>query len=141
MNPNAIDSALYTKLVGGTALTGLLGGTAIYQYLAPEGTDPPYVIYQRMSQVPINVLSGVAIEDAVYMVKAVTAQSGTVAGVVNAGSIVGAIDTLLQDQALTITGYTHIYLRRESSIDYVENDKGVRYSHRGATYRIMADPD
>jgi hypothetical protein len=141
MNPNAIDAALYTKLSGGTALTNLLGGTAVYQYLAPEGVDPPYVIYQRMSQVPINVLAGVAVENAVYMVKGVTAQSGTVAGVVNAGSIAGAIDTLLQDQALTISGYTHLHLRRESSIDYVETDNSVRYSHRGATYRVLADPN
>ncbi len=137
MNPNALDAALYTKLAGGTALTNLLGGTAIYQYLAPEGTDPPYVIYGRQSQVPINVLSGVAMENAVYMVKGVTEGPSAVA----AGSVAGAIDTLLQDQALTITGYTHLHLRRESSIDYVETENGIRYSHRGATYRILADPD
>ena len=137
MNPDAIDAALYTKLSGGTALTNLLGGTAIYQYLAPEGVDPPYVIYQRQSQVPINVLSGVAIEDAVYMVKGVTEGPSAV----TAGSVASAIDTLLQDQSLTISGYTHLHLRRESSIDYVETDNGVRYSHRGATYRIMADPN
>ena len=137
MNPNAIDAALYTKLAGGTALTNLLGGTAVYQYLAPEGVSPPYVIYQRQSQVPINVLSGVAIENAVYMVKGVTEGPSAVL----AGSVAGAIDTLLQDQTLgTVTGYTHIHLRRESSIDYVENDSGVRYAHRGATYRIMVDP-
>ena len=135
MNPNAIDAALYTKLAGGTALTNLLGGTAIYQYLAPEGVSPPYVIYQRQSQVPINVLSGVAIENAVYMVKGVTEGPSAVL----AGSVAGAIDTLLQDQTLgTVTPTLH--LRRESSIDYVEADSGVRYAHRGATYRIMVDP-
>ncbi len=137
MNPNAIDAALYTKLAGGTALTTLLGGTAVYQYLAPEKTDPPYVIYQRMSQVPINVLAGAAIESAAYMVKGVTEGPSAVL----AGSVAGAIDTLLQDQTLTISGYTHLHLRRESSIDYVETDNGVRYSHRGAIYRILADPD
>jgi hypothetical protein len=138
MNPNAIDAALYSQLAGGSALTNLLGGTAIYQYLAPEGISPPYVIYQRQSQVPAYVLSGVAMEDAVYMVKGVTEGPSAVL----AGSVAGAIDTLLQDQTLgTVTGYTHIHLRRESSIDYVETDNGVRYSHRGATYRIMVDPN
>ncbi|MCK9628459.1 MAG: DUF3168 domain-containing protein [Bacteroidales bacterium] len=136
MNPNAIDAALYTKLAGGTALTNLLGGTAIYQYLAPENTDAPYVIYQRMSQIPEYVLSGVAMEDAIYMVKGVTEGPSAVI----AGSVASAIDTLLQDQALTITGYAHLYLRRESSVDYTEMTEGVRYSHRGATYRIIGSP-
>ena len=42
---NALNTALYTKLSGGTALTGALGGTCIYHGVAPEGAALPYVVW------------------------------------------------------------------------------------------------
>ena len=138
---NAIDLALYNKLTGSTALTALTsGGTAspsVYQWLAPENQDPPYVIYNKQASTPQHTLSGVAFENLLYAVKGVTLGHSAAA----AGTIASTIDTVLADQALTITGYTHMYLRRVSDIDYPETAAGgQRYQHRGALYRVFADP-
>ena len=49
------------------------------------------------------------------------------------------IDTALQDATLTITGFNHVYCRRESDIYLTENVGGVMYQHIGGTYRIIGD--
>src|SRR3990167_843787 len=137
MNPHDFDVAVYAKLTASTAITTPLGGTAIYRQKAPENTDPPFVIYGKQSGVPNYTLGGVAFEDQLYMVKTVTlSNSGGVAG-----TVADAIDDTLQDASLTIAGHTHMYLRRDSDIDYSETGPGGQvYQHRGALYRIKADP-
>lgn len=139
---NAVDQALYTALSGATALTALLaGGTAdpsVFQFLAPEGQDPPYVVYFKQAGTPRHTFRGVAFENQLYTIKAVTLGPSAAA----AGTIAAAIDAALVDQALTVSGYAHMYLRRDSDIDYPETDPGgQRYHHRGALYRVMVDPD
>ncbi len=139
---NSVQVALYAKLSAATGLTSLLtGGTAdpsIYPGLAPEGTDPPYVVYQPQSpSTPIHTFGGVAIENALYTVKGVVAARGPA----SAGTIAAEIDTALNDQALTITGHTHLLCRRVQDIDYPETVPGGQLlQHRGAIYRIAADP-
>lgn len=138
---NALDIAIFNKLTGSTALTALTsGGTAspsVYQWRAPEGQDPPYIIYNKQASTPQHTLTGVAHENAIYQVKGVTLGPSAAA----AGTIASTIDTVLVDQALTIAGYTHMYLRRVSDIDYPEaGPGGQRIHHRGALYRILADP-
>lgn len=138
---NALDVAIYNKLTGSTALTALTaGGTAspsIYQWIAPEGQDPPYVVYNKQASTPQHTLSGVAYENAIYTVKGVTLGPSAAA----AGTIASTIDTVLVNQALTISGHTHLYLRRVSDIDYPEaGPGGHRIHHRGAMYRVLADP-
>lgn len=136
---NAADTAVYTKLTGASALTSLLAGTAhVYKDLAPEGTDPPYVVFQTQSpSVPQHTFGGVAFENALYTVRGVTAGPSAAA----AGTIAVQIDAALADQALTISGHTHLVCRRVQDVDYPELAAGgQRYVHRGATYRIVADP-
>lgn len=139
---NAVDTAIYSKLTAASGLTSLLsGGTAspsVYKDLAPEGTDPPYVVFQAQSpSVPRHTMGGVALENALYTVKGVTLGPSAAA----AGTIAAQIDTALADQALTISGHTHLLCRRAQDIDYPELAAGgQRYVHRGAIYRIIADP-
>lgn len=136
---NATDTALYTALTGASALTTLLAGTAhVYKDLAPEGTDPPYVVFQTQSpSTPRHTFGGVAYENALITVRGVT--QGPSAAL--AGSIAVQIDAALHDQALTISGHTHMYCRRVQDVDYPELAAGgQRYVHRGAIYRILADP-
>lgn len=139
---NAIDAAIYSKLTASAALTSLTsGGTAnpgVYQWLAPENADPPYVIYNVQSpSVPRRTMgTAVAFEDTVYLVKAVTQEPSAKL----AGSILARIDEALNDQPLTIGGYTHLYLRRESGVEFPEVSDGLRYMHRGGLYRLMAQP-
>jgi len=135
---DAIETALYTKLTGASGLTSLLAGTAsVYAYLAPENDNPPYVVYSNQSNVPAYTLSGTAFENALYLVKGVTAGPG----MGQAGSVAKQIDLALNDQALTITGYTHMLCRRESTVRYTEVDPGgQRWNHAGFLFRIQADP-
>ena len=42
-----LGSAIYATLAAGTALIGELGGTRIYEALAPQGQALPYVVYFR----------------------------------------------------------------------------------------------
>ncbi len=139
MNP--VAAAIYTKLTGATALTSLLtGGTAspsVYEILAPEGNDPPYVVFNAQSpSVPRYTLTGVAFENTVYQVKGVTVDHSAAA----AGTIAQQIDAALNDQTLTVTGYTHLLCRRIADIDYPELVAGQRYQHRGGLYRVWVDP-
>lgn len=57
------DRAIYNALAGNSALVTALGGTAIYQWLAPQNQDPPYVVYNKQAGTPRHTLSGLAYED------------------------------------------------------------------------------
>lgn len=133
---NAVDQAIYGALSADASLVATLGGTAVYQWLAPEGSDPPYVVYNQQSGVPAHTFGGVAYENQIYTVKGVTA--GPSAAL--AGTIAQQIDAALADQALTVTGYGLLYLRRDSDLDFAEVKDGVRYHHRGGLYRVLTSP-
>ena len=47
----SMESAIFQRLVTDTTLKGLVDGR-IYPVVAPQGTDPPYVTYQRVSGAP-----------------------------------------------------------------------------------------
>ena len=135
---NQLDAAIYTKLTGAAALTGLLsaGTASVFQTLAPENENPPYVVFHKQSNVPAYTFGGVAFENALYLVKAVTQEPSAK----TAGSVASQINAALQDAALTIDGYTHMYLRRETDIEFVEVESGQVIHHRGALFRVQADP-
>jgi hypothetical protein len=130
---NAVKRGIRAKLAGDTGLTTALGGTAIYEALAPQGTDPPYVIYNKQSGAPKYTLGGSAFENQTYMVKVVT----EAASMASAGSIHERVNGALTDGALTLTGRTQLYLRRENDVEYVETTDGKRFNHSGALYRVI----
>ena len=138
---NATAVGLFNKLTGATALTGLLtGGTAspsIYQDLAPEGAVPPYVVFNAQSpSVPQYTYTGVAFENTIYQVKGVTQGPSKSAG----GTIAHQIDAALDDQAVSVSGYTLLKCRRLQDVDYTEVVSGVRFSHIGGLFRVWVDP-
>lgn len=135
---NAIEKALYAKLSAASALTSLLSGgsASIYSPAAPQGASAPYVVFSKQANTPHYTNTGVAYEDALYQVKGIVQSPSGAA----AGTIASAIDTALNMQALSITGYTHLLCRRESDVDYPEHVEGQTWQHRGAMYRIWADP-
>jgi hypothetical protein len=137
MNQNAFDQALYSRLSTTSALVGVLGGTAIYKDLAPQGTKPPYVLFNKMSNVPAYTLTRLAFENMTYQVKAITTGFTSTA----AGQIAKEVDTALQDTVLTIAGHLHVYIRRIEDVDYLEPaEGGLVYKHLGGIYRVMATP-
>jgi hypothetical protein len=136
----AVRRAIYGKLSGDTTLTNLLGTPAtgfsksIYHAQAPAGAGFPFVILNRQSGVPTETMGDPdALEDDIWLVKGI--DRGTTAD--TAEAIAARVKTLLNDATLTISGATHLYLRRQSDVEYLETTEGVRYSHSGSLYRLV----
>lgn len=125
-----VETAIYNKLSGGTALIAHLGGTAIYAGIAPNNTPLPVVIFQWQGGGDEND-SPRRTRNEVWTVKAISTSKS------QAGTIDGDIDALLHMKTLSITGYTNFWTAREGSVNYVEVDAGgTAIFHRGAMYRI-----
>ncbi len=138
---NVFDQAIYNKLALSTALTALTsGGTAnpsIYQHMAPGTAAGTYVIYNQQASTPLRTMPNIAVENILYQVKTIVQSESARA----AGTVASRIEDALTNDVLTITGYTPILCRRESGIDYVElGPGGQRFFHRGAIYRVQAQP-
>jgi hypothetical protein len=128
---NDIDAAVYSALSSDSTLTTLLGGTAIYPGKAPQGTDFPYVVYQKLAGTKTFTMAAKAWDEPVYAVKAVD-DNGT-----RAGSVAARIETVLTDAALSVSGRTTMYCRPETDVDYPEINQGKTTWHRGHTYRLF----
>ena len=131
---NALDAALYTRLQG-TAITSLLTGTtSIYKNQAPEGAVLPYIVFNKQSGGPVN-LDGNRVDNFLYYVRAYSGNSPA-----QAGSIDAQIDTALHLVPLTVSGWTNIWLARESNIETVSTEASGKLIHSaGALYRVMVD--
>lgn len=129
---NALDAAIYTKLSGDTGSGGLMTiVTGVFNRVAPEGQAFPYVVWQTVSGVDNYTLTKRAKSRFVIQLKALDkGDSGKVAG-----QAMDRIDALLNDAALTVTGFSLLVIRREMNIQSVEVDEGVEYpveiSHYG----------
>ncbi len=129
----ALEEAIYSKLAAGTALTELLGGTAIYNALGPQGTAVTYplVIFTKSSGSDDND-SPRRCRTLTYQVTGISDRSKK-----EAEQIDNAIDNLLFDSALTITGWNEYFVRRYSDISYVEQIPGGKVLwHEGGLYRV-----
>lgn len=136
---NAVSVAMYSKLTAANLQSG--GTVPVFEWLAPENQDPPYVVFHKQANTPRYTMGsassgGTAFENALYMVRAVTVGPS----MAQAGTIANLCDAALNLAALSISGYTHLLCRRESDVQYVETRDGQRWNHAGALYRIVADP-
>lgn len=136
----ATRRSLYGKMAGDTTLTNMLAtpasgyAKAIYFQLAPQGAATPYVIFSKQSGVPIQAFGDPsALDTDVWLVKAV--DKNTTAD--TAEAITARVTALLNDATLMISGLTHVFLRRQSDVQYVEVDAGVAYQHAGSLYRLV----
>src|SRR5512135_1132579 len=111
---NAMGSAVYSKLSGGTALTALLAGTtSIYNTDAPFNAAYDYVIF--------NVQGAGESNDTAHRVKDVTLQvRGYSTSLSKAGSIDAQRDALLHGGSLSITGWRTLWQVRSQDIELVE---------------------
>ena len=133
---NALDAALYTRLQG-TAITSLLSGTtAIYRNQAPEGATLPYIVFNKQSGSPEN-LDANRVDNLLYYVRAYSGSSAA-----QAGSIDARVDAALHLVPLTVSGWTNIWIARESNIDLASTEPSGRVIHSaGALYRIIVDKE
>jgi hypothetical protein len=139
---NAIYSALYTKLAGGTALAALVGGTAaprIYHSIAPDNATAPYVVFDWVAG-GYSATSQHVEGEGIFRIRAISTAAGT--GAKEAGAIAKEVYNLLDRSDLgTITGFTHISLFAEPPhIDWTEpTEKGSYISTSGDDYRLRVE--
>jgi hypothetical protein len=136
-DPSDVDAALLAKLTGDTTLMGLMTD-GVHLDVAPSGKTK-FVILSLSTHEDDYVFEGSAFERSQYIVKAVErSNSGT-----NVKAAAARIHALLQDVALTITGYTHSMTRRAERIRYTEVDEldaDIRWQHRGGRYDVFVSP-
>lgn len=126
---NVLHAALFSAL-SGTAVTTLLGGTAVYYAIAPDEAALPYVVFSKVGGGPLNDNPH---DDRapLYWVRAYAETAAL------AGSVDAAVSTALHRGALTVTGYTNIWTARELELAGVElDDARQRTYYAGAYYRI-----
>lgn len=126
----AIGTALYSALAAGSALVSYMGGTAIYDSVAPQGAGTHFVVFNHQAGGDDNSSPRRALT-LWYQIKAVSS-----VGPKDAGVIDGLVDTLLHGTVLTVTGFGNYWTTRESDVAYVDDTAGQLWWHRGALYRI-----
>jgi hypothetical protein len=130
---NALNSAIYSKLSGGTALAALVG-TRIYNQQAPEGAALPYVVFSVQGGGDEN-LSPHRTRNIVEFVRAYSGVSAA-----QAGTIDGQIDALLHLSSLSVTSWTSVWLAREQDLETVEaTPAGTSVYMSGGLYRTIIE--
>lgn len=127
---NALNTAIYNTLSGGTALVSALGGTAIYYGQAPSGVSLPYVIWSYEASSVDNITPSESTQQLAYVrVYTDTAKA--------AGEIDAEVCDLLHKQTLSVTGWSNFWLARETEIALPDvDDAGNTIWSMGAFYRI-----
>ena len=127
---NALNTGIYTTLSGGTALTGALGGTAIYYQQAPEAAALPYVVWSYQGGGDDNITPSRMKSLLVYV-------RGYAATPAQAGTIDAYCDALLHGKKITVTGWNNFWTAREEDIAIVENPPdAARIYSAGGIYRV-----
>ncbi len=135
MNP--VREAIFDRLVGDATLTALLSSpTAVHHQVAPQTEATPFVVFNKQAGTPMWAFGGPALQNDLWQVKAIALGSSAS----DAEVIAARIDVALTNAVLVITGSTHLYLRRESDVDYPEQDGADTYRHCGALYRLISEP-
>ena len=128
-----LDTAIYSVLNVEAVTNEATGG--VFNGIAPQGTEPPFVVFQAMSKVDDYFSYTGRGGAAIYMIKAIDRSIWPK----TAGDIDTQIDSVMQDASLSITGHALLMCRRESDIYLAEDQAGVVYQHIGGLYRIIAD--
>ena len=130
-----IDNALIAKLGADATLPALVPNGVYWGEAPPSSTR--FVVVSLADEEDVPMFGGRAFEDGLYLVKAV--MLSTAGGDIKAAA--ARIDALLDQQPLTVSGYSVTSVRRESrerqtEVDAV--DASLRWFHRGGLYRVVA---
>ena len=132
MAPDPVRAALYGCLAADATLEALLSKPeAIFEEKAPQGTEPPYVIFQRQAGTD-QWTFGPSNERAIWLVKGVC-RGGTST---SAEEIDARSRELLHRTQLAVPGGI-LTILRESPVSYGEASDGDEWRHRGGLYRIF----
>lgn len=123
----AFETGLTTALKVGAVLTHATG--SVWAVEAPDNRDH-IVVFQQSAGGDDN-LTPRRSRDVVYIVKAISTDWDT------AQSIDSAVDGILHNGAITVSGWTVYTARRETDINFQETaEDGTTYFHLGAIYRF-----
>ena len=129
---SAVDTALMSKLQSAPAVTAAAPG-GVYPIVAPPGVAEPFIVVQMMAHEDEYETDNGHMEIGRYLVKAVGKGSNSVA--VSAAE--QAIHAALQDQPLTVPGYTHMLCHREERMPpSVDVDGPILWQSRGGIYAV-----
>jgi len=151
----ATRRALYGAMTSDGTLRNLLAAPApgysngIYYQSAPDTAAFPLVIFNKQAGNPTEAMHDpTALDSEIWLIKAICHQGDDQpAGVTatsaadDAEAIAERLRVLLNDATLSLAGgATHLYLRRQSDIDYQELATGETYVHCGSLFRLVLDP-
>jgi hypothetical protein len=136
-----IDNALVAKLGADTALLALMTN-GVYVDEAPDGSIRHVIVSLVIETDVATFDQGRAIEDALYLVKAValSTHNGVALGPTVMKAAAARIDALLEDGTLSIAGYELMTMHREERVRQTEVDDvdpSIRWFHRGGRYRVQ----
>jgi len=137
-HPSDVDAALLGKLSADSALKALMPDGVFYDLAASGRTR--IVIVKLMHHETVDMFGGPAYEQPLYLVKAVE-QSSSALNTINAAK---RIDALLNNQPLTINGYTLMTLQFREYVRYAEADSvnpDLRWQHCGGLYLVSVSPN
>ena len=108
----------------------MLGGTAIYNGLAPPDRALPFVVFSLADGREDNLTPLRSVRE-VYLVKALAAT------LYKAGQIADRVDAILHGSQLSVSGWANFWLARETIVRFEEVDPAGRtVGHAGAEYAI-----
>src|SRR5210317_2039147 len=106
----ALGSAIYTVLNAAATVN-------IYYALAPQGGTPPYAIFQRSAAADnYHFASGGVNAD--YVLKVISNRNWPS----EAQEIYGHLHDAFDDSALSVSGYTYLRCRRDSSLEFRDDE-------------------
>ena len=132
-----VDAAVIAALTNDATLAALMTD-GVWRDVAPQ-SKTKFVVVAQQDHVDRYVQTTAAYEEFVYLVKAVDANvSGS-----TVKTAAARIHTVLQDAALTITGYGLMLIERIERVAFTETDpdqQDRRWQHRGGLYRVFVQP-
>lgn len=134
MNP--LRDAIFDLLAADAALTGLIGANNVWHRKAPRDATEPFVVFSKSAGRDEYTFGGRAFEPQLWLVKAVDrSRSASVAE-----NIAARIDTLLTDANLSLSSGSVLYVKRDTHVDFGEQDGADAYQHVGGIFRITTAP-
>jgi hypothetical protein len=135
MPADPIRVALYGLLSDDDTLNGLATG-GIHHQRAPEGTTGAYAVFHKQSGVEVWSMADAA-QNQLWLLKGVC-RGGDAE---EAEAIDARCEELLNAAKVPIDGHQLLDLRRESDVDYPQDDGGETIFHVGGLYRLQTLPD
>jgi len=132
-----LENAIYAKLTSGTAVAGLVGGTAsprIYNLIAPNDAALPYVVFFMVDgRIPSE--SPRQDVDYLYQVEAWADSRAT------AETVQKAIFSALDNQAVTVTGWSNYDTKCRGVVTTVATEAGRQYWRHAGEYQLKLVKD